>query len=162
MSEVPMFTKAGPLFAWETTEAAKAPGKPKRTRRKLPPGESTGQAGFEHYLRHLGLPYVAVDEAKKAIFAGSNIGAFHFHFLVYSTDGPNHLVLVIRGVPTPKQEALLSDWQKIFGGDFIGMFVKSFPGDKGPWVFLGLGTNTCWAPYPPGIEPESNPQGANP
>jgi hypothetical protein len=110
-----------------------------------------------HIRRGLPLPYVAVDEAKKAIFAGSNIGAFHF--LVYSTDGPNHLALVTHGVPTPKQEAILSDWQKIFGGDFIGMFVKSFAGGKGPWVFLRLGTNGPWAPYPPGIEPESNPQG---
>ena len=47
------------------------------------------EAAFEDYLRSKGLPYVAVDEAKRAIFAGASIKSFDF--LVYSASGPNLL-----------------------------------------------------------------------
>ena len=48
------------------------------------------EAAFEDYLRAKGWPYIAVDEAKKAIFAGGAIKSFDF--LVYSASGPNLLV----------------------------------------------------------------------
>jgi hypothetical protein len=48
------------------------------------------EAGFEDYLRTVGVPYVAVDEAKKAILAGVQLKSFDF--VVYSSTGPNLLV----------------------------------------------------------------------
>jgi hypothetical protein len=48
------------------------------------------EACFEDYLRVAGVPYVAVDEAKKALFAGVQLKSFDF--VVYSASGPNLLV----------------------------------------------------------------------
>ena len=95
----------------------------RRTRRKLAPQDSSGKAGLEHLLRERGVPYVAVDEAKKAIFAGSSLKAFDF--LVYCDDGPNHLVLVVYGRPTAEQEALLGEWEKVFGPAFVTKCIGS-------------------------------------
>ena len=41
------------------------------------------EAAFEDYLRAKGWPYVAIDEAKKTVFAGASIKSFDF--LVYSS-----------------------------------------------------------------------------
>ena len=48
------------------------------------------EAAFEDYLRTHGVPYVSVDEAKKALFAHSTLKSFDF--VVYSKTGPNLLV----------------------------------------------------------------------
>ena len=48
------------------------------------------EACFEDYLRTAGVPYVAVDEAKKALFAGVRLKSFDF--VVYSASGTNLLV----------------------------------------------------------------------
>ena len=48
------------------------------------------EAAFEHYLRQRRVPYVAVDEAKKALFANASLKSFDF--VVYSQQGPNLLV----------------------------------------------------------------------
>jgi len=145
----PMFIKAGPLFDWECTipaEPASAPSKPKRTRRKLAPQDSSGKAGLEHFLRQRGVPYVAVDEAKKAIFAGSSLEAFDF--LVYCDDGPNHLLLVIyQSNPTPRQDELLAEWAKIFGPAFVGVFARRRP--IGMWEYILRGSEEPWTEYLP-------------
>ena len=48
------------------------------------------EAAFEAFLRQKGVPYVAVDEAKKALFANAKLKSFDF--VVYSKNGPNLLV----------------------------------------------------------------------
>src|SRR6476661_3576689 len=48
------------------------------------------EAAFEAYLRHRGIPYVAVDEAKKALFSNAKLKSFDF--VVYSKNGPNLLI----------------------------------------------------------------------
>ena len=48
------------------------------------------EAAFEAFLRHRGIPYVAVDEAKKALFANAKLKSFDF--VVYSKSGPNLLI----------------------------------------------------------------------
>src|SRR2546423_987338 len=48
------------------------------------------EAAFEAFLRERGIPYVAVDEAKKALFANAKLKSFDF--VVYSKNGPNLLV----------------------------------------------------------------------
>src|SRR5438067_1897458 len=48
------------------------------------------EAAFEAYLRQRGIPYVAVDEAKRALFANAKLKGFDF--VVYSKNGPNLLI----------------------------------------------------------------------
>jgi len=101
------------------------------------------EAAFEDYLRSMGLPYVAVDEAKKAIFAGVSLKSFDF--LVYSTTSHNLLVDVKgRKFPdsgggrrrgntrawenwiTREDVEGLSEWEKVFGPDFRAMLVFAY------------------------------------
>jgi len=99
------------------------------------------EACFEDYLRTAGVPYVAVDEAKKALFAGVRLKSFDF--VVYSASGTNLLVDVKgRRFPyeragSPRGEAgsrrrlenwttredleSLAQWEEVFGSGFAGL-----------------------------------------
>jgi hypothetical protein len=90
------------------------------------------EAAFEAFLRHRGIPYVAVDEAKKAMFANSKLKSFDF--VVYSKNGPNLLVDVkgrqLRnrtarsGFETWSTERDVQDllqWEQVFGEGFIAV-----------------------------------------
>jgi len=87
------------------------------------------EAAFEAFLRHRGTPYVAVDEAKKALFCNAKLKSFDF--VVYSKNGPNLLVdvkgrqLRSRGKSvsfqtwaTEQDVNDLVQWQEVFGQDF--------------------------------------------
>jgi hypothetical protein len=97
------------------------------------------EAAFEDYLRSRGLPYIAVDEHRKAIFAGSRVKSFDF--LVYRADEPTWLVDV-KGRKFPYEldgrrrywenwvtrddlEGLRC-WQEAFGAGFEGVFVFAY------------------------------------
>jgi hypothetical protein len=101
------------------------------------------EAAFENYLRAKGWPYVAVDEAKKAIFDGVPVKSFDF--LVYSASGPNLLVDVkgrkfpdgVRGRRRGGDKAYenwitqqdaddLREWEKVFGRDFMALLVFAY------------------------------------
>ena len=117
------------------------------------------EAAFENYLRAKGWPYVAVDEAKKAIFAGASVKSFDF--LVYSGSGPNLLVDVkgrkfpdgVRGRRRGADKAYenwitqqdaqgLGEWEKVFGKDFMGLLVFAYwlqgPPDRAPFEDVHL------------------------
>ena len=93
------------------------------------------EACFEDYLRAAGVPYVAVDEAKKALFAGASLKSFDF--VVYSRSGPNLLADVkgrrLEGTAARggslqnwiNQEDLgsLAQWQSVFGSGFAALLV---------------------------------------
>lgn len=87
------------------------------------------EAAFEAFLRDRGIPYVAVDEAKKALFADARLKSFDF--VVYSKNGPNLLVDVkgrqlcgkgSRGSyqtwTTEQDVADLAQWEQVFGEGF--------------------------------------------
>src|SRR5476651_1609667 len=91
------------------------------------------EAAFEGYLRHRGIPYVAVDEAKKALFSNAKLKSFDF--VVYSKAGPNLLVDVKgrqmkaatakRAFQTWTTERDVNDlmqWEQVFGEGFKAMF----------------------------------------
>jgi len=92
------------------------------------------EAAFEAFLRDRGVPYVAVDEAKKALF--SNAALKSFDFVVYSKSGPN-LLVDIKGRQRRNQAASggfqtwcteqdvtdLLQWQQVFGKDFEAVLV---------------------------------------
>ena len=90
------------------------------------------EAAFEAYLRHRGIPYVAVDEAKKALFANAKLKSFDF--VVYSKTGPN-LLIDVKGRQsrdragsssrrsfetwtTERDVDDLAQWEQVFGDGF--------------------------------------------
>ncbi|HEV7298576.1 MAG TPA: HYExAFE family protein [Tepidisphaeraceae bacterium] len=87
------------------------------------------EAAFEGYLRSRGVPYVAVDEAKKALFADAKLKSFDF--VVYSKAGPN-LLIDVKGRScrnkakrsgfetwTTEQDVTdLMQWEQVFGEGF--------------------------------------------
>lgn len=91
---------------------------------------------FEHYLREHAVPYVAVDEARRAL-AGADgklapMSLKNFDFVVYSKRGPNLLVDVkgrkhsgrssksLDNWVTAGDVESLSRWERIFGDGFVG------------------------------------------
>src|ERR1700722_14374322 len=87
------------------------------------------EGAFEAFLRDRGVPYVAVDEAKKALFAHAKLKSFDF--AVYSKNGTNLLVDVkgrqVRnrasrtGFETWATERDVQDllqWEQVFGQGF--------------------------------------------
>ena len=117
------------------------------------------EAAFEDYLRARGWPYVAVDEAKKAIFGASSIKSFDF--IVYSQSGSNLLVDVKGrkfpdGVTGRKRGAWrawenwitcqdadgLAEWEQVFGDDFAALLVFAYwlqgPPQRSPFTDVHL------------------------
>jgi hypothetical protein len=93
------------------------------------------EVAFERYLREQAIPYVAVDEAKRALQGARTPHTLKsFDFVVYSQKGPN-LLVDVKGrkhsgrsaksldnwVTTGDVEGLVQ-WEKIFGEGFIGAF----------------------------------------
>jgi hypothetical protein len=87
------------------------------------------EAAFEALLRQRGVPYVPVDEAKRALFANAKLKSFDF--VVYSTSGPNLLIDVKgrqlrdrsarKGFETWAPERDVEDlmqWEQVFGEGF--------------------------------------------
>ena len=91
------------------------------------------EAAFEAYLRSKGIPYVAVDEAKRALFADAKLKSFDF--VVYSKSGPN-LLIDVKGRQvrdrgkrkgfetwtTQRDVEDLQQWEQVFGEGFKGVF----------------------------------------
>ena len=111
------------------------------------------EAAFEDYLRSRGLPYIAVDEQRKAIFAGARIKSFDF--LIYPPSGEPWLADV-KGRKFPytgaggkrywenwvTQDDLqgLAEWQHAFGDGFQAMLIFAYwltgPGNPLPTVHV--------------------------
>ena len=115
------------------------------------------EAAFEDYLRSGGIPYVAVDEAKRSAFA--DVALKSFDFLVYSESGAN-LIVDVKGRKFPDTAATggrragkawenwvtrddvdgLGQWQSIFGGDFVSVLVFAYwlqgPADRSPFEVI--------------------------
>lgn len=101
------------------------------------------EGAFEDFLRVQGIPYVAVDESKRAIFGRAALKSFDF--VVYSPDGPN-LIVDIKGRKFPDTAAVgkkrasrawenwitrqdvegLEQWEGVFGGDFRAVLVFAY------------------------------------
>jgi hypothetical protein len=100
------------------------------------------EAAFEDYLRSKGQPYVAVDEARKAIFGAAHIKSFDA--VVYSAAGRN-LLVDVKGRKFPDarpggkggsrawenwvtREDIqgLQEWERVFGPGFTGLFVFAY------------------------------------
>src|SRR5690242_4425147 len=94
------------------------------------------ELAFEHYLRANAIPYVAVDEAKRALQGKQlRVKLKSFDFVVYSQAALNLLVDVkgrkhsgksgksLQNWVTQDDVDGLSEWSKIFGTGFEPAFV---------------------------------------
>ncbi len=95
------------------------------------------EAAFEHFLRTRGLPYVAVDEAKRALFATIEMKSFD---LIAYLPGRRNLLIDVKGRKarggtrnwsfdpwiTLDDLDALSAWQEVFGDGFEASFVFAF------------------------------------
>lgn len=97
------------------------------------------EAAFEDYLRSEGIAYVAVDEQRRAVFAGGLVKSFDF--LIYGSPGETWLVDV-KGRKFPYEidghkrywENWLTDddlsglrrWEEVFGAGFRAMVVFAY------------------------------------
>jgi hypothetical protein len=73
---------------------------------------------IERELRRRNIPYVSVDEAKKALFASSRLKTFHF--CVYAPEGSNWLLLCDEAGEANRAD--MAEWQNIFGDGFKSVF----------------------------------------
>lgn len=74
----------------------------------------------ELWLKREGIPYVSVDEAKKALFAGAKLRSFHF--VAYRPQGPHWLIWASTITPETRPEML--QWEQIFGDAFKAVLAR--------------------------------------
>ena len=107
--------------------------------------ENHYEAAFEAYLRRQGIPYVAVDEAKRSLLPHGSIKSLDF--IVSPPGGPSWLVDVKgRRFPSGEQKQYwknwstrddlvsLAHWERLFGEQFGSLFVFAYNviGDRAP------------------------------
>jgi hypothetical protein len=103
------------------------------------------EAAFEEFLRAREIPYVAVDEAKRARLGGASLKSLDF--IVSPALGPSWMVDVKgRHFPAGRQKQYgknwstrddvrsLTAWQRLFGPGFRGLLVFAYEiiGDQAP------------------------------
>lgn len=101
---------------------------------------------FEQYLRAKQIPYVRVDDARRALFGDEHNPSSRksFDFVVYSSIGPN-LLIDVKGRKHTGRSARsldnwvrqadidsLAQWETIFGDDFLGAFAFLYRCDAQP------------------------------
>jgi len=105
------------------------------------------EAAFEAYLRSRGVPYVAVDEAKRSVLSdGASIKSLDF---IVSAPGRTTWLVDVKGRRFPSGDETkqywknwspredlesLSQWEELFGAGFCGLFVFAYDvlGDRSP------------------------------
>jgi hypothetical protein len=97
------------------------------------------EAAFEEFLRGRGVPYVAVDEAKRSLMSdGASIKSLDF---IVSTPGPTTWLVDVKGRRFPSGDVQkqywknwstrddlrsLAQWEELFGATFRGLFVFAY------------------------------------
>ncbi|WP_299468499.1 HYExAFE family protein [uncultured Gimesia sp.] len=97
------------------------------------------EAAFENYLRTSRIPYVAVDEKRRALAQNASIKSLDF--IVYAKEGPN-LLIDVKGRTEIYPDQInrrrwenwatiediqgLQQWQELFGEGFISSFVFAY------------------------------------
>src|SRR3954471_7297482 len=89
------------------------------------------------WLESSRIPYICIDEAKKALFSGANLKAFHF--VVYSSTGKNWLILCRSRQRSTDDICEMRSWQDIFGDGYQAVFALKRPSGL---LFMDLEGNT--------------------
>lgn len=107
------------------------------------------EKAFEQFLQQQSIRYIALDQAKKAVFAGVKIKSFDF--IVYPRRGPFCLIDVkgrklaartFRNRRFGQNWVSLDDvnglrhWEQIFGADYTGLFLFAY------WLYDARGDET--------------------
>jgi hypothetical protein len=105
------------------------------------------EAAFEEFLRSRGVPYVAVDEAKRSLLSdGKSIKSLDF---IVSASAPTTWLVDVKGRRFPSGDVQkqywknwstrddlrsLAQWEELFGANFHAMFVFAYDvlGDRSP------------------------------
>ena len=105
------------------------------------------EAAFEEFLRSRGIPYVAVDEAKRSLLSsGASIKSLDF---IVSSPGQATWLVDVKGRRFPAGDVQkqywknwstrddlrsLAQWEELFGANFRGLFVFAYDvlGDRAP------------------------------
>jgi len=88
----------------------------------------------ERLLRDRGIPYVNVDETKRALFASAKLRAFHF--VAYAKDGPNWLIFAARADRRVRET--MAEWERVFGDGFIAVLATHADGGDAGIRFRSL------------------------
>jgi hypothetical protein len=95
---------------------------------------------MEAYLRESGTPYVVVDEAKKALFAGVSLKSFDF--VAYSESRPNWLI-TCKPFSWGERREVMRQWEVVFGNGFAAVEVRC---RRGRFVLVTLDGKTIELP----------------
>ena len=128
-TNAPADSVSNPISAAPTPVLADGQGLPEPSTTGNTGGELPGQSPapnlplrqlVELWLKREGIPYVNVDEAKKALFAGAKLRSFHF--VAYRPQGPNWLIWT--GTITPETRPDMLQWEQIFGDGFKAVLAR--------------------------------------
>ena len=115
--------------------------------------ENHYEAAFEEYLRSRGVPYIAVDEAKRSVLSdGETIKSLDF---IVSSPGPVSWLVDVKGRKFPSGDiqkqywknwstrddlVSLARWERLFGQTFCGLFVFAYNilGNRAPLPYEQL------------------------
>ncbi len=103
------------------------------------------EAAFEAFLRERQVPYVAVDETRRALMGGDSLKSLDF---IVSASGGSRWLVDVKGRLFPSGEqrqywknwstrddlVSLAQWESLFGEGFSGLFVFAYcvVGDRAP------------------------------
>lgn len=100
------------------TDLEPTPAVPNRPKRNPP--SLRLRIRVERLLRDRGIPYVNVDEAKRALFASAKLRAFHF--VAYRKDGPNWLIFAAKADRQARDD--MAEWERVFGEGFTAVLAS--------------------------------------
>ena len=83
------------------------------------------RARVERLLRDRGIPYVNVDEAKRALFSSAKLRVFHF--VAYRKDEPNWLIFAARADRQAREN--MTEWERVFGEGFVAVLASLVTGE---------------------------------
>ena len=83
------------------------------------------RARVERLLRDRAVPYVNVDEAKRALFSSAKLRAFHF--VAYRAEEPNWLIFAAKADRQAKEN--MAEWERVFGEGFVAVLTSPAKGE---------------------------------
>jgi hypothetical protein len=104
-----------------------APGIPERQRPSQVRGgsKSAGKTRLRDHVRALlterFIPFVDVDEAKRALFQSAKLRSFHI--VAYSKERPNWLIFA--ATVTAQSRHDMAEWEKVFGEGFMAVLATA-------------------------------------